>query len=309
MDSHKILSQAFNKVKFSSDSHILISYLDKSIFIFFGIYFNNLHVFFSHLNFIFVIYFSRLRYKKYIFREFSNTCLIIFAPLFYFKKKHIYFNVNHNFKNKNYFSKYKILTNSSFNFIFFDSSYIIDYKFINLNFPIYKYNPFKKINSNNKLRIGILGNLNNTYNLNNLNIFLSNYNKYNYSITIGVKDTNDYNLPDFNYNFNFFNTKSEINYLFFLDNIDILIFLADYNSYLYRHSGTIMDALSRRIIVFAPNYLVFKSQLTKPIQVGHLYNSIKDINSILSNKNNLFSFFNNFDNYLLERSSTQYINQ
>jgi hypothetical protein len=309
MDSHKILTNAFNKVELSSKNYILVNYIDKNNFVYFGYYFNNIHVLLSHLNFILKIYFNYSSYNKFIFREFSNICLIIFLPFFYFKKKHIYFNVNHNFKNKKSFLKYKILSYISFNFIFFDSTYIIEKKFnfINLKFPIYNYKPFKNINSVNFLRIGILGDLSNSYNITNLNIFLSSFKNENFRLQIGGKNINKFNSINFNKEIDLIDTKSETDYISFLDNIDILIFLADYNSYLYRHSGTIMDSISRRIILLAPNYFVFKSQLTNPIQVGHLYNNINDIISILNNQNILFLYYSNFDNYLLDRSSTQFI--
>jgi hypothetical protein len=309
MDSHKILSNAFNKVQFTNDNYILLNYINKNKFIFNGYYFNNIHVLISHFNFVLSVYLCYSSKKKFICREFSNICLIIFLPFFYFNKKNIYFNVNHNFKNKNLFLKYSFLSIFSFKFIFFDSTYIQDknIKFINLNFPIYNYIPFKNINSENLLRIGILGDLSNSYNTNNLNIFLSSFKNKNYNIQLGIKYTNNFTSINFNKQINLINTKSEIDYISFLDNIDILIFLADYNSYLYRHSGTIMDSISRRIIVFAPNYFVFKSQLTIPVQVGHLYNNIEDIISILNNQNILFLYSSNFNNYLLNRSSTQFI--
>jgi hypothetical protein len=101
-----------------------------------------------------------------------------------------------------------------------------------------------------------------------------------WEIRCGVRETKVSPLKHIK-GLNFFHTGSRMQYMQFLSESDVILIFANKKQYFYRHSGTIMDAVSCGAIPLVPNFPVLASQVREPVPVGEVYNSILSIPDIL----------------------------
>ncbi|HYH15187.1 MAG TPA: hypothetical protein VD794_08205 [Flavisolibacter sp.] len=81
-------------------------------------------------------------------------------------------------------------------------------------------------------------------------------------------------------------TTSKKQYFDFLKTLDIVIADFDRDSFYFRPSGIINDAVSCGCFVIAPDYPVFKAQLSRPVKVGETYQSLDDLNEVFTSSIN-----------------------
>lgn len=72
-------------------------------------------------------------------------------------------------------------------------------------------------------------------------------------------------------------TGSRSDFTAYLHSLDIAIFVATKRDYFYRHSGTVMDAVSAGVVPIVPDFPVLASQVTKPVPVGLPYETIDEL--------------------------------
>jgi hypothetical protein len=103
-------------------------------------------------------------------------------------------------------------------------------------------------------------------------------------------------------NIKFFNTRSRKEYLKFISSSDAILILANKKDYFYRNSGSIMDSISCGAVPIVPRFPVFISQITKPAKIGLAYESIENINKVLSTFNSSIDvLIKNRKRYFFER--------
>ncbi len=76
-------------------------------------------------------------------------------------------------------------------------------------------------------------------------------------------------------------TTLESDYFDVLKNLDILVSFYSYDSYYYRASGVINDAVCSGCFCIAPDYPVIRHQLTWPVEVGLTFTKINQIATLL----------------------------
>jgi len=69
-------------------------------------------------------------------------------------------------------------------------------------------------------------------------------------------------------------TSSRSEFAAYLQSLDVAIFVAKKRDYFYRHSGTVMDAVSAGVVPIVPSFPVLVSQVMQPVPVGLSYDNI-----------------------------------
>jgi hypothetical protein len=313
-DPHIILNRAFERLQIKNEKIIFVqsrivnwdskSYLIKIILVFIRTVFQ-----------VYDIFLLIIKFKKTIIvREFSNYAMLLFSPVLFLFRKHILFNINHNLigTNFNNFLPIKIMCSMGFRFLLLDGSIavsrlpkIMRTKLLTPYFPltcqVYKS---RKILIKKKNRIlGIAGNarlketdmaqiqkvIRNLAKIKNWNIHVSNFFKNKIYFT--------------NYkNIKFFDTRSRKKYLKFLSSSDAILIIANKKDYFYRNSGSIMDSISCGAVPIVPRFPVFISQVNKPAKIGLVYESLENINEVLSAFNSSIDvLIQNRKRYFFER--------
>ena len=314
-DSHLILNEAFLKISIDNQKiELIISRFAKltSRFRFVRIVFVICGTVTSFLD----IFSRRLENSIFIVREFSNLALFVCLPLFFFLRRRIFFNINHNiyFFNKSIPFLLKVLALMGFNFIFFDGHLVLKkipkkYRsnFFTPLFPMTERFVKKPIRS--KLKVGIVSDLRpEKIDIVDLRNFVSmNCESALYELSIGVISSHaEMNFNDLGVKTTL--TSSREDYYRFLESIDFIIIFAKASNYYYRHSGTIMDAISFRVIPIVPNYPVFCSQINNPKKIGVDYPDISLINNAIVKAIDTRKILkNNMRKYISVRSGFQNI--
>lgn len=287
-DHHRILNNSFENLFINNRKPILIkSYFNNITSDFFII--RSFIVFLATIKIIIDIN-SCLKNKNnnIVLREFWNIPFIFLYPFFFFYRSRIFLNINHNFsKNKSIKLSMLILIYLRYKFIFFDGSAAIAKLPIKLSnnifTPLFPCKPKYDFNKNSIAEnlIGFVGDFRREKSLNNetvqvINSLLNNGLK----VVIGYRYTRPTNLVSHK-NLLLVSTLDHVSYHLFLKSISILIVIGDMDKYYFRHSGTIMDAISFGVIPVVPNYPVFTSQVSLPNIVGQTYNSLFEIKDII----------------------------
>lgn len=243
-------------------------------------------VFFNNLSNVFFTYFSKVE-SKIVYREFSNYSILLLLPFLLPIKHKLFLNVNHNITNDFFKSilPLTIISRFGIRFILFDGvaasrnlPLAVSRNIITPMFPVHAC--LKKLNKfhANSIKVGFVGDFRDEkggvgYLTNILKIIIPNLHIKWY---IGSRSKQFAEISSCS-NVKVFNTRSDYNYFKFLSLIDILIVNGSMESYMYRHSGTIVDAISNDVIVIAPELYVFNEQLTNPVRVGFNFGSIDEI--------------------------------
>ena len=313
-DPHIILNRAFERLRIKNEKIVFVqsrivnwdskSYLIKLILVFIRSVFQ-----------VYDIFLLIIKFKKTIIvREFSNYAMFLFSPVLFLFRKHILFNINHNLigNNFNSFLPIKIMCSMGFRFLLLDGSIAVSRlpkamrtKLLTPYFPltcqVYKS---RKIFIKKKNRIlGIAGNarlkrtdiariqkvIRNLAKIKNWNIQVSNF----------FKNKNYFT----NYkNIKFFDTRSRKKYLKFISSSDAILIIANKKDYFYRNSGSIMDSISCGAVPIVPRFPVFISQVNKPAKIGLVYESLENINEVLSAFNSSIDvLIQNRKRYFFER--------
>ena len=313
-DPHIILNRAFERLQIKNEKIIFVQsrivnldskfYLIKLILVFIRSVFQ-----------VYDIFLLIIKFKKTIIvREFSNYAMLLFSPVLFLFRKHILFNINHNLigTNFNNFLPIKIMCSMGFRFLLLDGSIAVSRlpkvmrtKLLTPYFPltcqVYKS---RKILIKKKNRVlGIAGNarlkgtdmaqiqkvIRNLAKIKNWNIQVSNF----------FKNKNYFT----NYkNIKFFDTRSRKKYLKFLSSSDAILIIANKKDYFYRNSGSIMDSISCGAVPIVPRFPVFISQVNKPKKIGLVYESLENINEVLSAFNSSIDvLIQNRKRYFFER--------
>ena len=313
-DPHIILNRAFERLQIKNEKIIFVQsrivnldskfYLIKLILVFIRSVFQ-----------VYDIFLLIIKFKKTIIvREFSNYAMLLFSPVLFLFRKHILFNINHNLigTNFNNFLPIKIMCSMGFRFLLLDGSIAVSRlpkvmrtKLLTPYFPltcqVYKS---RKILIKKKNRVlGIAGNarlkgtdmaqiqkvIRNLAKIKNWNIHVSNFFKNKIYFT--------------NYkNIKFFDTRSRKKYLKFLSSSDAILIIANKKDYFYRNSGSIMDSISCGAVPIVPRFPVFISQVNKPKKIGLVYESLENINEVLSAFNSSIDvLIQNRKRYFFER--------
>lgn len=297
----------FGIIKKKSDSHLVLNKAYSNLLVngsFVTLFFNprlatcysefcliNFAItFLSNLANVFFTYYSRCD-SKIVYREFSNYSIVVLLPLILPVKHKIFLNVNHNITNDFFKSILPLAIISKFGikFILFDGAVArknlpmsISSNIITPMFPIYscvkKSVEFKP----NCVRIGFVGDFRVEKGGIEYLTNVVNSMKFNKHIEwcVGSKSKILADFSGFS-NVNFFRTNSDGNYFAFLSMIDILIVSGTVENYMFRHSGTIVDAIANDVIVIASDLYVFNEQLTNPVRIGFNYSSIDEIPNLI----------------------------
>jgi hypothetical protein len=257
-----------------------------------------------------------------IIREFSNIFALLFFVIIYNRRKKILLNINHNLTTRFFFVEESrivtFLVERGFKFLFLDG-----YKFVSTDaslkisgfvtplFPVLKKNTPMRSSTNSRPIIGLVGDFRHEKtNGFNRYVFIDVMSRMIMSreidFLIGSTDpsraasflegvTGGYKVID---------TGPQYAYDNYLKSIDILILIANEISYRSRHSGTIIDAVSRSVIPIVPDLPVFRSQISDPVSVGLVYSSAAELHEKIDFAIRNRSFFReNMKKYLETRQS------
>ncbi len=225
-----------------------------------------------------------------IIREFSNIPMLLVWPFLTLLNNEIYCLVNHNIQlaTRNRFEKFAIKTLSRLNCKFLclegvdgtEESGIIPNgsNILTLPFPIKSLNRNITRVNNNKL-IGIVGRFRKEKGVDELLNVLhrARTNKaLDVDILLGCPDKEYLKLWNID-GIRTIDTTTSTMYKKAMDSCDIIIFNYDIESYYFRHSGVISDAISDGKIVVCPNYPLLKKQITIPEIVGFTFDQISEL--------------------------------
>lgn len=312
-DPHLVLNQAFKRLQIKNEKVMFVQsrianwdskfYLIKLAL-----------VFIRTVMQVYDILLSITKFQKTIIvREFSNYAMLLFSPILFLFRKYILFNINQNLigANLNSLLPIKIMCSMGFRFLLLDGSLavssfpkIMRTQFLTPYFPVTcRINKSYKTSFKKKRILGIAGNarlkkidqlriqkvIKNLTKIKNWDIHISN----SFNTINDLKNTK---------NIKFFNTRSRKEYLKFISSSDAILILANKNDYFYRNSGSIMDSISSGSVPIVPRFPVFISQITKPAKIGLAYESIENINKVLSTFNSSIDvLIKNRKRYFFER--------
>jgi hypothetical protein len=313
-DPHIVLNRAFERLQIKNEKIVFVqsrivnwdskSYLIKLILVFIRSVFQVYDIFLLIIK----------SEKTIIIREFSNYAMLLFSPVLFLFRKHILFNINHNLigTNFNSFLPIKIMCSMGFRFLLLDGSIAVSRlpkvmrtKLLTPYFPltcqVYKS---RKILIKKKNRIlGIAGNARlkgtDTARIQKVIRNLAKIKNWNIHVSNSFKNKNYFT----NYkNIKFFDTRSRKKYLKFISSSDAILIIANKKDYFYRNSGSIMDAISCGAVPIVPRFPVFISQVNKPAKIGLVYESLENINEVLSAFNSSIDvLIQNRKRYFFER--------
>jgi hypothetical protein len=312
-DPHLILNQAFERLKIKNEKIVfvqsrIVNWDSKFYLIKLSL------VFMRSVLQVYDVLLSIIKFKKTIIvREFSNYAMLLFSPILFLFRKHILFNINQNLigTNFNSFLPIKIMCSMGFKFLLLDGSLAVSLlpkimrtQFLTPYFPItrrikksYKTSFKKKrilgIAGSARLKridqLGIQKVIKNLAQIKNWNIRISN----SFNINNDLKNIK---------NIKFFNTRSRKKYLKFISSSDAILILANKKDYFYRNSGSIMDTISCGAVPIVPRFPVFISQINRPAKIGLVYESLENINKVLSSFNSSIDvLIKNRKRYFFER--------
>jgi len=288
-----------------------------------GSIFNYLVVILWNLLISIETFFKALFIKKpIVIREFSNIPTLAFFWIYYIFRKKLYFNINHNLNNSldTLPKSIILLCRMGFNFLLFDGyalSKVIPKKYISnfhfALFPLIRVDKFKrKFNKkiyNNRAIVGVVGNFRSEKidNEKLIQTLLTIKNIDGVELLLGSRSFNP-NLESIFQPKDVYVTKTDSDYLKFLRKINYLLIFAKKESYFFRHSGTISDALQNYVMPIVPAYPVFISQVSNPCKVGYVYNKIEELAVIFKSVNNQYGKKQSLiKKYLDTRGATQYL--
>jgi hypothetical protein len=315
-DPHLILDRAYSKILINNKKPILVkSRINKKNSTNFFI--NIIIVILWNLIISFEALFKSVIYDKpIVIREFSNIPTMCFFWIYFIFRKRIFFNINHNLKNNIHLVPRPILFLCflGFNFIFFDgasSKKLLPYKYRKcFSYPLFPQEKSNKIpNKKGKFVVGIVGNFRKEKVDKDFLFDLILKARVNNKIKFLIGSRSD--SLDFNNILNpedILSTKTQAQYSEFLCKINYLLIFAKKETYMFRHSGTISDAIEHGVIPIVPAFPVFISQVSVPCRVGFVYNDIDELESFLLDKYKLASVpSRNFTMFTINRSQTQNI--
>ena len=263
-------------------------------------------------NFIQILFLKRN--KKIVVREFSTYYLFFLLPFVYLGRKRFVYVINHNIQiayNKKGFQKFMLylLFKADVRFIFFESSQGKEHFVRKLNSSQEIVSPFfipkikalkvaksdaficeiNNLKDQNYIIISIPGRPSKekgSYKLINLiDKFLKNNSDKKYKFIVSNKLLNI--VKSTKINASKFICPPEDSYKYydaFISLSNCAIFNYDSRYYYYRHSGVILDCLSRRTAVICPDYPLLKNMVNYPVSVGLTFNNLENLNFILENK-------------------------
>jgi hypothetical protein len=315
-DQHIVLDMAYKKILINNEKPILIKsriFIKNSS----NLFVNIIIVILWNLIISFEVLIKGFISKKpIVIREFSNIPTATFFWIYYIFRERIFFNINHNFKNNIHLAPISILFLCflGFKFIFFDGSSskkLLPYRYRkSFSYPLFPQEKFYKfLNKKEKFVVGIVGNFRKEkVDKDFLLDFISKANRNSkIQFLIGSKSDGAEFINIFNPE-NIYLTKTQAQYSKFLSKINYLLIFARKETYMYRHSGTISDAIQHAVIPIVPALPVFTSQISNPCSVGFAYNGFDELKAILLDTHKLVSLpSKNFNIFQIHRRQIQNI--
>lgn len=243
-------------------------------------------------------------------REFNTIPFLVNSVILFPIKSRIFLNVNHNFQRacSSRFHRFgiKFLDFLGYNFFCFEDSalcFSLKTKCIEIPFPItcnYKLDRATK----KKITVGVVGSVRPEKNIDELLFEIERIKCFfpEVDFLLGSDD------PVLNSKFKSKNwlvsdTSVYEDYLNALNITDIIVFNYNANSYMFRHSGVITDAIVNNKIVVVPEYPYFVKQINNPVPVGVSFSSLNVLRGsiqksiLLFESGNMTSLYANYFEY------------
>jgi len=288
-DPHLILDYAFSRLRFDGNDFVLIKSPLRRISSSFWLI-RAIIVTCSSVAMTAQALFEILKSRRIVvFREYwVLLCFLAIFFLFPFRGR-VVFNVNHNLQQgvRNDFVPERFLVKVGFNVLIFDGENVANILFgsdgeriLTAPFPAPhepNFNNCCGIRSRRPI-VGIVGDFRSEkIKPEMLNYVLESIKKLvEVEIVVGARDI-DAAKESFNGVDRFICTRSRERYIEFLSGLDLLIVFGAKESYYFRHSGTLMDAIYNGVIVLAPNYPIVSQQIANPVRVGLTYDEVTEI--------------------------------
>ena len=226
------------------------------------------------------IYCARPWRQTVLVREFWNIPLLITWPLAWPFARSILFNINHNLTSADDTlpRPIRFLVRLGFRFVLFDGANSVTRfpialrsAFLTPLFPSVAQ-PIIRAGKGPPFRVGLMGSIN-SIEEESLQFFyqLSRIaSAENVVLCYGARDLLPKQLARID-GIEIVDTRSRASFCTYLASLQIAIFVATPQSYFYRHSGSVMDAVTAGIVPVAPNFPVLQSQISNPLPVGVAY--------------------------------------
>ena len=280
-DPHAVYEEAFEHLQINNAPPLLISSRLKNFSS--PHYFGRVLLSLSGAFFLVVdIYRARPWQNVVLVREFWSLPLLLVAIFIWPVSRHVLFNINHNLVGAG--SKaplaIRVLARCGFSFVLFDGASTVDKfgsrytkTFHTPLFPSVTL-PETRVSASKPYKIGIVGS--------NVSIEASS-NKFFEELDYISRDSRFKLLYGFrNYvpeaiskldDIELIDTHSRESFKKYLSSLDFVVFVAQHETYYYRHSGTVMDAIANGVIPIVPEFPILKSQVSCPCHVGKTYNT------------------------------------
>jgi hypothetical protein len=243
--------------------------------------------------------------KDFIFvREFISPLFCVSALILFPLRKKLLLNVNHNFQRFEHRMIHRLaikfidyLGYSFFNFEYKNTPFNLQNKVVSIPFLLQNIN--LPIANKEQPIIGIIGAFRKEKQMEEiLSDLLDLHNKKNnFDLLFACDD--QIILDSFkNCNVSLINTLSFENYNMAINSVDILVFNYSELDYKFRHSGVITDSICKGKIVIAPDFPIFKKQLSTPVRVGFNFDNLDSLEKAVDDAIEFYYSANLQDKYI-----------
>ncbi|MBI6630994.1 hypothetical protein [Pontibaca salina] len=290
-DPHQIYTEAFRHLSVNGQPPIVVASRLKA----YTSSYYPVRVVLSALAALFLvvdIYRARPRQHAVFVREFWTIPLLVTAPLIWPVARSVLFNVNHNLTGASDSVPWpiRLLARLGFQFVLFDGASSLAHFPAqvrpSLHTPLFPSvaPPRPRLGHALPIRVGLVGSIGSIGAKNELFFrkLTQIANEEDIELYYGARD----DLPEplrLIDGLRIYDTRSRENFRAYLELLDIAIFVASAESYYYRHSGTVMDAVSSGVIPVVPGFPVLRSQVSMPCPVGVYYDAFNQLPNAVCN--------------------------
>ncbi len=284
-DPHQVYTEAFRHLRVDGQPPIVVSSRLKA----YTSSYYPIRVVLSALAALFLvvdIYRARPRQQAVFVREFWTIPLLVTAPLIWPVARSVLFNVNHNLTgaSESVPCAIRLLARLGFQFVLFDGASSVAHFPAqlrpSLHTPLFPSvaPPKPRLRHAMPFRVGLVGSIasigaeNEHFSRQLIQIA----NDDDIQLYYGARDDLPEPLRRID-GVRIVDTRSRENFRAYLELLDIAIFFASAESYYYRHSGTVMDAVSSGVIPVVPGFPVLRSQVSMPCPVGVHYDALDEL--------------------------------
>ncbi len=235
---------------------------------------------------------ARAGARRVLIREFSNLPLLLWAPVFFPMRRRLYFVVNHNLQWAVSYGiervAWRMLQRMGFRMVFFETRDLSLPSFFQLNHPRHCAIPHpvappsdvvgsRRAAPNTLSLVGIAGHARPEKEQRALIETLVAAGRGKWRVALGASSPDIYVAALRDSGVDVRDTAGGAEYQSFLRDCDAIVIAPRESRYRFRPSGVLADAVSAGTPAVAPDFPLFRSQLSVPCDVGEIFSRPEDL--------------------------------